>query len=297
MRYGFVVLHYKTFDVTSACIDSILALKNSNDAFIAVVDNHSENGSAEKLDEKYADNENIKVIFRPENDGFSRGNNCGYEYLKENVDPELFIISNNDVVFEDADFLNKLDKIYAEEEFCVLGVDTVNPYTAEHQNPIRQKAFTYEEISSQIASHRKKLKNLSLLCFVKNVKNALLPKKLDIALKKKMHSSERSLDTSVRHENVCLFGACQIFSRKFFEARPLPYYPLTRFYYEEDILAYNCEKYGLKTVYCPDTYILHMENVSTRSSNKGLKAHMRFKFENLIAAGEILRDYLKEEEK
>ncbi len=292
MKFGFVILHYKAYDVTKACIDSILSLNGSENAFTAVVDNASGNGSAEALQSEYENEKNVKVIFRENNDGFSRGNNCGYKYLAENFAPDIIIIANNDVVFNDADTLCKLEKIYNEENFYVLGPDIINPHTQEHQNPIRKKAYTMEEISSEVDKNRAKLKHLGLLCAVKSVKNALLPKKLDTALKKKLHSAARELDPSVRQENVCLFGACQIFSKNFILREEKPYYPETHFYYEEDILFARCAAAGMKVVYRPDLSVFHMENASTRAANKGLKAHMRFKLENLVEAGQLYRDYI-----
>lgn len=296
MKFGFVILHYKTYDVTKNCVDSILALEDSGDVFAAVVDNASGNGSAEALQKRYEGNANVRVIFRKDNDGFSRGNNCGYGFLKKEFDPDIIIIANNDVVFDDALFLRKLKSIYEEERFFVLGPDVINPYTHEHQSPIRRRAYTLEQISADIEKNKEKLKRLSFICTLKSVKNALLPKKLDAALKKKIHSNARELEYSERHENVCLFGACQIFSREFISREDKPYFPETRFYYEEDILAERCAANGYKTVYRPDVSVLHMENASTRAANAGLKAHMEFKYQNLISAGEIYRNFLTREE-
>ena len=294
MKYGFVILHYKAYDVTKRCVDSILALNGSEDAFIAVVDNHSENGSAEKLMETYADFPRVKILLREANDGFSKGNNCGYEYIKNNFAPSHIIIANNDVIFDDAGFLSKLDGIYSEEHFDVLGPDIINPNTKEHQSPIRKDGYSLEEIREELAANRKKLKQLSLVAAAKNIKNALLPKKADELLKKKIHSSQRGLDHSVRYEGVCLFGACHIFSESYMARYEKAYYPEPKFYYEEDILALRCRTDGLKTVYRPDISVCHNEHSSTSAINKDEKARLRFKLENLIAAGELYEKLLEE---
>ncbi len=294
MRYGFVILHYKALEVTQNCVDSILSLENSAEAFTVIVDNASKNGSAEALVERYRDNENVYVLFKDLNDGFSRGNNAGYEYITGRFDTDFIIIANNDVIFDDADFLKKLDSAYAEGGFFVLGPDIINPFTGEHQSPIRPDPLSLEEISGEIEKNRARLNKLELVCAAKSVKNALMPKKLDQALKKRAHSNARSLDCFKRHENVCLFGACQIFSRDFIAKNDRPYFPETDFYYEEDILLRRCRACGMKVVYRPDISVKHLENASTRASNATLKKHMRFKYENLIAAGEIYKKLAEE---
>ena len=51
MKYAFIILHYKAFDITADCVNSILALEGSDEAAVIVVDNASGNGSGEALQE------------------------------------------------------------------------------------------------------------------------------------------------------------------------------------------------------------------------------------------------------
>ena len=99
IKYAFIILHYKAFDITADCVDSILALDGSSEAAVIVVDNASGNGSGEKLQEKYKNMPHVKVILRSGNDGYSRANNEGYALAKELYDPEFVIVANNDVEF------------------------------------------------------------------------------------------------------------------------------------------------------------------------------------------------------
>ena len=80
--FGFVVLHYKTYEETKETIESILSLpQEGRDVAIVVVDNASHNFSYEKLMEEYKDNGIVSFIKNEKNLGFSGGNNVGYREL------------------------------------------------------------------------------------------------------------------------------------------------------------------------------------------------------------------------
>lgn len=97
-----VILNYKGFEDTCECIDSLHRL-SYKDYRIIVVDNDSQDGSYEKLCEKYP---NIRVIPSGRNLGFAGGNNIGIAYAME-TGAEYICIMNNDVTVE-PDFLEKL---------------------------------------------------------------------------------------------------------------------------------------------------------------------------------------------
>lgn len=50
---------------------------------IVIVDNASANGTGRELQQLYQGAENIYVILNPENLGFARGNNVGFEFAKK----------------------------------------------------------------------------------------------------------------------------------------------------------------------------------------------------------------------
>lgn len=294
MRYAFIILHYKAFDITAACVDSILALDNSKQAAVIVVDNASGNGSGEALEEKYKNNSNVKVLLRSSNDGYSRANNEGYALAKKLYDPEFVIVANNDVEFPQKDFLGKIDELYQQYDFAVLGPDTLKTATGEHQNPVRREPMSLSRIESELEKDSKKLKNLTALCAVKQVKNVIIGEKLNEKIKQYVHRKSRGdFDPAQVYENVCIFGACQIFSRNYMVLRDKLYYPETFFYYEEDILARFCLDNGLKVMYHPGILVNHLESASTAAAHSKLKQNMKFKLENKVAGGSIYRDMLK----
>ena len=84
-RFGFVVLHYCTLDMTKKCIAAIQEKMAQTDYEIVVVDNASGNGTGKELAECYKNTEHVTVLLSEENLGFAKGNNLGYVYARENL--------------------------------------------------------------------------------------------------------------------------------------------------------------------------------------------------------------------
>lgn len=53
MDLGFVILHYKTYEMTEICVETLLSTFNNFSFQIVVVDNGSSNESGERLTNKY----------------------------------------------------------------------------------------------------------------------------------------------------------------------------------------------------------------------------------------------------
>ena len=90
-----VLLNYKGYEDTSACIDSLQNIDYPNYKII-VVDNQSCDGSYEKLMKEYP---TCIFLLAQENNGFSAGNNLGIHYaLSHGADYVLML--NNDTTVE-----------------------------------------------------------------------------------------------------------------------------------------------------------------------------------------------------
>lgn len=95
---GIIVVNYKGFEITSECIDSLLAIDYPNHTIVCV-DNGSRDGSGDKLGLKYQDR--IELIQLADNVGVTGGNNRGIEYAKEhNLDYVMFL--NNDTIVDES---------------------------------------------------------------------------------------------------------------------------------------------------------------------------------------------------
>lgn len=282
IKYGFVVLHYMAYEMTVECVSNLIQCFGNDNIKVVIVDNASGNGSGKQLAEFYKNNNKVHVLLNPINDGFARGNNWGYHYLKENYHPEYMIVMNNDVLIYQKDFLIEIDRIYKKTEFAVLGPDIYCPAAEKHQNPAHLKGFEEREVQ-QLYNTISKYCAHPIYYYYKKETFGKLKRKI---LKKTKNADV--IDYSKTMENVVLHGACFIFSLKFIEQRTNCFYPDTFLYMEEDILHYECMEKGLKMLYSPDIKVKHLEDVSTNVSIKSGFKKFKMKNDEMKKSIEIL---------
>lgn len=282
-KIGIVILHYVALEMTIMCIEQLIkTFKNC--AEIVIVDNASNNGSGEILKEKYEEYDYIHVILNTKNEGFSKGNNIGYSYLKQNYDLDYIIISNNDVLIKQENFVELLDAIFNKQYFDVLGPDIVNPITRVHQNPSRLSGLNLEQIRKCISMYEfqdKHFKKTYVKMKMCDIRDKLLMKKYD------------SVGWQNSYENPVLHGACFIFSKKYIEERERAFDPQTFLYVEEDILHYVCKKNNYKMLYSPELVVEHLEDVSTNSIFKNEYAKRKMKNHQMMISYKVLLDYIE----
>ena len=85
--FCYIILHYKVLEETLACVQSIKE-SNPNSKRLVIIDNFSNNGTGEKLQELYRSDKEIDVLIHYENAGFARGNNVAYQFAKERYNPD-----------------------------------------------------------------------------------------------------------------------------------------------------------------------------------------------------------------
>lgn len=95
-----LILNYRGYEDTCECIQSVLAMEYENYRLL-VIDNNSEDGSYERLKQKFTD---IEIIQTEKNLGYAGGNNVGIEYALDQG-AEYVAILNNDICVE-KNFLN-----------------------------------------------------------------------------------------------------------------------------------------------------------------------------------------------
>lgn len=284
MKIGFVVLHYKVYEMTEECIDTLLNSFSSDDIQIVIVDNGSGNGSGEKLKEKYKKTINVDVILNPENLGFANGNNVGYRYVKEHYNPEFIVVMNNDVLIKEKQFLLKTEEIYKRTEFAVLGPDIQNPIIKNHQNPNRLTPRSYQEVEARYKSFSRRVKLPHVYYLLSVVRHCLNP----------TEGVEEKRDYKTEKEGVVLHGACFIFSPIFIRNRNNCFNNRTFLYHEEDILCYECIKSGLKMIYSPELSVEHYEDVSTNASFKSEYRKMKMRNTWLRDSAKVLMEVMRQ---
>lgn len=251
----FVILHYLAEEMTLECINKLRVANQSEEYRIIVVDNHSPNGTGESLKKKLAEYSECQVILAPENIGFARGNNLGYQAAKE-FNPDFIVIMNNDLIIEDPHFCDKIRTAYEETGFAVLGPDIITKKKCEHQNPVALEPMSREALLYRIAELQKDIKRSKLTYY-----SFHLTKKLCEIVSLWLNRKEIERDRVLY--DVMLHGACMVFSSDYFHSEENAFHPGTFLYYEENILHLMCLAKKYRTVYYPMISVTHYEDVAT----------------------------------
>ncbi|MCP5074183.1 MAG: glycosyltransferase family 2 protein [Rhodobacteraceae bacterium] len=108
-----VILNYKTPEMTLEAVAAARVAMQGIEGEIVVVDNHSQDGSFEKIGahitaEGWSENPHVRVVQSGRNGGFGAGNNFGIRAgLSDGSKPDLIYILNSDA-FPAADAIAKL---------------------------------------------------------------------------------------------------------------------------------------------------------------------------------------------
>lgn len=296
--FVFIILHYLAEDMTKECVEYIEKYMDMIKCRIVIVDNASANDSGKRLEQYYNGKEYCDVILNKENIGFARGNNVGYTYAKEKYNPDYIIIMNNDVLINDDKFLDKIEKIYTETDFHVLGPDILSKLTGKHQNPFRKNGATKKEIEKAIKEFEKFVKHPFISYILNKIRSKIA---IRTRIKKLMRKDNECKLYMERLNNPVLHGACYIFSKKYIICENEAFDSRTFLYHEEDILHRKCMNKKYSMVYDPSIMVTHLEDVSTNAAlsftKKSWKDEVRkykFLLENNLESNKILLDVMNE---
>ena len=95
-RVAVIVLTYDKFEDTVECLDSVLRSRFSGFE-VVLVDNHSTDGSIEKLSARYPA---IHHVRNNCNLGVAGGRNAGWAYTREHIPADILLFLDNDTVVE-----------------------------------------------------------------------------------------------------------------------------------------------------------------------------------------------------
>ena len=268
--YCFLILHYKDAEMTRQTISSILSLSNLKSYRIVIVDNASPDQSGYCLREGYKDNANIFLLEMAENSGFSKGNNFGYRFIKEKFSPRYIICSNNDVLFTQKDFLDKLERVYTKIPFYVCGPDIYIPWRDWHSNPLsdRTAAYTLNDVVKEIKYADRLIITCKKIFSIKIFKLYLIQKARKYKIMQKIYKLVRILKNETGYknlqENIVLRGACLIFDERFVNKEDKLFEPETFLYGEEQLLYMRCQRNRWNILYCPEMIVDHMHEGNSK---------------------------------
>lgn len=277
----YLILHYIAIDETIKCIEVIKEKNLNNDYEIVVVDNCSNNGSGEKILKKYKKDKNIHVIISNENLGFARGNNLGFKFAKEKINPDFIVMLNNDVYLSNDDFLEEIEKEYKESKFAVLGPKIYLKNNVVSNYPDKIKSI----------KHYKRQRRENKILYYFNKLNLRYIYSVIIKLKRLL-KKDKKYNCDIRKEDVLLNGCCLIFSREYinkFDGID----DRTFLYYEEELLYLRLKNNNLKSVFNPSLKVFHIQGGSTNKKVKNKQKRFDFILKHEINSLNILIDELK----
>lgn len=88
-----IILNYNNFEQARDAIDSLRS--ESTIAEIILVDNASDDGSYERLQEEFSNTGKVRFFRNGENSGFSAGNNTGIKYALSSGADYIFLLNND----------------------------------------------------------------------------------------------------------------------------------------------------------------------------------------------------------
>lgn len=284
MKVAFLILHYNEIALTQKAIESIKNMKG--DRSVVVVDNCSPNGSGKRLVDIYGaskhdynsqpnDNKTVAfyssrledvdlhIILNQENGGFSKGNNLGYRYIKQNLDVDFVVALNNDISFPQSDFIEVLDGIYTNDRFYLAGPDVYTPHIRSHISPIAKNVRGVKEIDSMIKINNDRISQagygLSLSTLFRYIQEKYQNTKI-LQFYNRLRKSQYS--AALPYNEVAygcvLNGACLIFDSRYVDEYDVLFEEKTFLYAEEDFLTFRLSKDEKVIRYCPELKVDHV---------------------------------------
>lgn len=271
----FVILHYNNIKETMECVDSLEKFKQK----IIVVSNSNDYDNLRKI-EKRVD----KVIINEENIGFAKANNIGCKYAIEKFKPDFLCVINNDIVIDQKDFLDKVEKLYKKYQFDVLGpkilpedLPSVNPF------PVYD---TLEKIEDRI-KYTKKLIKIYNSVILRNLLACY------VLIKSKLKKVSKPVNGEKDELGVALHGCALIFSKKYYERYETVFYNETFLYHEEEFLYYRCKHDNLIFLYSPEVELVHKEGRSLDNSFNNNYKKLIFKNKEILKSLQLLEAVYK----
>ena len=244
MTTAFVILHHKTLDVTIQCLESLL--KVASDSPIVVVDNGSCDGSGEEVRRIFGNK--VVVIISDNNLGFARGNNLGFNYVKQHYSVDCVVVMNNDVIITQPDLGECLVGYMKENGVDVCGPDVLTP-EGRHQNPLQQESFSTFRIVKWMVMDWLRLMALRLHLFERQI----------LATYITVGNSYQKQDVDLTNITDCvLHGSCVAYSSNYLSKEDFAFVPVTFLYAEEMLLADYCKRKKYCTGVCYTARVTHL---------------------------------------
>lgn len=244
-----VILNYKKYDETMACVDSIRNQHYQNYS-IVIVENGSGNESWKMLNEQYAKSQDVFLIKSNDNLGFAKGNNLGIDYAHDILKAEIIFVVNSDVVLL-PNLLQNINNV-SDSKYGVISPTVFMSDGKTLQNPAVNTDNIYLFIDYLVRHlYIGRFLQMPIISFL--YLQYKCRKKVECDLEQKKEQKRR----------YYLQGCSYFLMPPFFEYyRHL--YPNTFLYWEEVNLLVMLDKVGLEAGLLSQAYVIHKERASTK---------------------------------
>jgi GT2 family glycosyltransferase len=228
-----VIVNYNVKEFLTQCIDSIYKSKTSYSFEVIVVDNNSADSGEKSIREQFP---SVHWINNPENIGFGKANNIGFETAKG----EYTLILNPDTVLQ-SDAIEKCLNFLGDHPevggLGIQGIDGSGRFLPESKRALPTPLVALWKITGL---------------------SSLFPKSRLFA---RYHLGH--LDKNENHEVDILVGCFMMVPTKLL--RQVQGFDTRYFMYGEDIdLSYELQKTGKKNIYFSESRIIHYKGESTK---------------------------------
>ena len=271
MKISFICTNYNSSIYTIECAESLRRISEEID--IIIIDNNSSETEKKLLQENLNSIPNLLIEFSDKNLGYFGGLNKGIEISKRKGDFDLFIIGNNDLLFNDdlLESLESIKKIFTKYPVISPAIFTEdgnpqNPHVVDGISKFRESVYDMYYSSYTIAR---------IIIFISNITKKYTKRKDEIENFKKEGEIWQG------------YGACYILTRKFFEEVGDNLWNPSFISFEEFFLSRQLELKGFKTYYTPDVVVTH----KLHSSFKKISSKQKWKYAR--DSFKIYRQYIK----
>jgi len=239
MDVSIVIVNYNTKDLLKQCIESVFAKTQDLIYEIIVVDNASSDGSQQMLKEVFPE---VILVESPENLGFGRANNIGFDYAKGR---NIFLLNSDTIL------LNNAVKILSDylDDNPKTGICGGNLYD-EKEQPLHSFRRSLPSLLFELSVLLGDI--LFKIIYGKNQEFNYTNKPLKVAY---ITGADMMINASV----LSIAGK---FDPDFF------------MYFEESELSWRVKKAGFSIYSVPSARIIHLESKSFSDNYKKIKMQL-----------------------